>query len=144
MKSLETPELLAFDLLLRTGNELDQQLAQLLKPAGVTPAQYNVLRILHAAGSVGIPCGELSARLVRHDPDVTRMLDRLEARGLVERSRDTVDRRVVLARLTEAGRDVLRTLGRSVAALHARQFESLARDEFKELVALLGRLRSEE
>ena len=144
MRSLETPQLLAFDLLLRTGNELDQQLAQLLKPSGVTPAQYNVLRILHDAGTSGIPCGELSARLVRHDPDVTRMLDRLETRGLVERSRDTADRRVVLARLTEGGRDVLRTLARSVAALHARQFEPLSEAEFRQLVALVGRLRAAE
>ena len=143
MRSHETPELLAFDLLLRTGHGLDQQLAQLLRPAGVTPAQYNVLRILHSAGADGIPCGELSARLVRHDPDVTRMLDRLEARGLVERSRDTVDRRVVLARLTDEGREVLRTLGRSVAALHTRQFEALGRDDFRRLVALLERVRGE-
>ena len=141
MRHFETPQLLAFDLLLRTASELDQQLAEALKPAGVTPAQYNVLRLLRYAGSTGLPCGELSDRLVRHDPDVTRLLDRLEARGLAERSRDAEDRRVVLARITEGGLDVLGTLGKSIAALHARQFESLSEEEFRTLVALLERLR---
>jgi DNA-binding MarR family transcriptional regulator len=133
----ETPQLLAFDLLLRTASELDQQVAQALKPAEVTPAQYNVLRILRNAGSAGLACSDVSARLVRHDPDVTRLLDRLEARGFVQRSRDTEDRRVVMARITPDGRAVLDKLGASIAALHARQFEHLTRDEFRTLVSLL-------
>ena len=134
---LETPQLLAFDLLLRTASELDQQVAQALKPAEVTPAQYNVLRILRNAGSAGLACSDVSARLVRHDPDVTRLLDRLEARGFVQRSRDTEDRRVVLARITSEGRAVLDKLGAAIAALHARQFEHLSRDDFRSLVSLL-------
>ena len=134
---LETPELLAFDLLLRTASELDQQVAQTLRPAEVTPAQYNVLRILRNAGAVGLACSDVSERLVRHDPDVTRLLDRLEARGLVERARDTEDRRVVMARITSEGRAVLDKLGAGIAALHARQFEHLSRDEFRTLVSLL-------
>lgn len=142
MRQFETPELLAFDLLLRTAGELDQQLARALKPSGVTPAQYNVLRLLHHAGTAGLACGGLSEQLVRHDPDVTRLLDRLEARGLVERSRDTEDRRVVLARLTKAGRHLLETLGPSVAALHARQFQSLSREELRSFVRRLEQLRA--
>jgi len=135
--AVETEQLLAFDLLLRTASELDQQVTRALKPAEVTPAQYNVLRILRNAGSVGLACSDVSARLVRHDPDVTRLLDRLEARGFVKRSRDTEDRRVVMARITPDGRAVLDKLGPSIAALHARQFEHLSRDEFRSLVTLL-------
>jgi DNA-binding MarR family transcriptional regulator len=133
----ETPQLLAFDLLLRTASELDQQVAQALKPAEVTPAQYNVLRILRNAGAAGLACSDVSERLVRHDPDVTRLLDRLEARGFVERSRDAEDRRVVTARITPKGRAVLDKLGESIAALHARQFEHLSREEFRTLLSLL-------
>ena len=133
----ETPQLLAFDLLLRTASELDQQVAQALKPAEVTPAQYNVLRILRHAGTVGLACSDVSERLVRHDPDVTRLLDRLEARGFVQRSRDAEDRRVVTARITPRGRAVLDKLGEPIAALHARQFAHLSRDEFRTLLSLL-------
>jgi DNA-binding MarR family transcriptional regulator len=133
----ETPQLLAFDLLLRTASELDQQVAKALKPAEVTPAQYNVLRILRNAGTAGLACSDVSERLVRHDPDVTRLLDRLEARGFVERSRDAEDRRVVTARITPKGRAVLDKLGESIAALHARQFEHLSREEFRTLLSLL-------
>ena len=138
----ETPQLLAFDLLLRTASELDQQVGHALRPAEVTPAQYNVLRILRNAGASGLACSDLSERLVRHDPDVTRLLDRLEARGFVKRARDTEDRRVVTARITKEGVAVLDKLGKSIATLHARQFEPLSRDEFRTLVSLLRQIRS--
>lgn len=140
---LETPQLLAFDLLLRTASELDQQVGQLLRPAEVTPAQYNVLRILRNAGGAGLACSDVAERLVRHDPDVTRLLDRLESRGLVTRARDTADRRVVIARITDGGLAVLDRLGESIAALHAQQFRRLGRQEFRTLVALLEQLRGE-
>ena len=140
--SHETPELLAFDLLLRTASELDQQVATLLRPAAVTPAQYNVLRILRSCGKEGLPCGEISRRLVRHDPDVTRLLDRLEALGFVARSRDTQDRRVVVARLTRAGSTLLDSLGPSIDELHARQFAALSKAESRTLSDLLQRLRA--
>jgi DNA-binding MarR family transcriptional regulator len=140
----ETPQLLAFDLLLRTASELDQQVAQLLRPAEVTPAQYNVLRILRNAGRAGLACSDVAERLVRHDPDVTRLLDRLEARGLVVRSRDTVDRRVVIARITDEGLAVLEKHGAEIAALHAAQFRRLDADEFRTLVGLLEKLHGDD
>ena len=140
----ETPQLLAFDLLLRTALELDLQLGQALRPAEVTPAQYNVLRILRNAGAAALACSDVAERLVRPDPDVTRLLDRLEARGFVTRARDTVDRRVVLARITDEGRAVLERHGAAIAALHAAQFRRLDREEFRTLVALLERLRGED
>ena len=137
----ETPQLLAFDLLLRTALELDLQLGQALRPAEVTPAQYNVLRILRDAGREGAACSAVAERLVRPDPDVTRLLDRLEARGYVTRARDTADRRVVLARITDAGRAVIERHEPAIAALHAAQFQPLDRAGFQTLVALLERLR---
>ena len=137
----ETPPLLAFDLLLRTALELDLQLGQALRAAEVTPAQYNVLRILRNAGGAGVAGIDIAERLVRPDPDVTRLLDRLEARGFVTRARDTADRRVVLARITEAGHAVLEKHGAAIAALHAAQFGRLDREQFRTLVALLEQLR---
>jgi DNA-binding MarR family transcriptional regulator len=137
----ETPQLLAFDLLLRTALELDLQLAQALRAAEVTPAQYNVLRILRNAGGAGVAGIDIAERLVRPDPDVTRLLDRLEARGFVTRTRDTVDRRFVLARITDTGRAVLEKHGAAIAAFHAEQFSRLDREEFRTFVALLETLR---
>ena len=140
-RPFETPELLAFDLLLRTASELDQQVGQLLRPVGVTPAQFNVLRILRAAGSSGLACSDISEQLVRHDPDVTRLLDRLEEKGWVVRSRDVNDRRVVTARITREGLSVLDKLGESIEALHASQFDPLTQPELRQLVALLDTIQ---
>ena len=140
----ETPQLLAFDLLLRTALELDLQLGQALRPAEVTPSQYNVLRILRDAGAAGAACSDIAERLVRPDPDVTRLLDRLEARGFVTRARDTVDRRVVLARITDEGLAVLAKHGAAIAALHAAQFRRLNADELRTLAELLEKLRGGE
>ena len=143
-RRFETPQLLAFDLLLRTALELDLQLGQALRPAEVTPAQYNVLRILRDAGSDGAACSDIGERLVRPDPDVTRLLDRLEARGFVTRARDLEDRRVVRARITDGGLAVLGKHGAEIAALHAEQFGGLGADEFRTLVGLLEKLHDRE
>ena len=132
----------AFLLIERTANDLRTQVADSLKPAGLSTAQYDVLRILRDAGGVGLACSDVSERLVEHDPDVTRLLDRIEASGWVERSRDTRDRRVVRVRITAGGLELLATLDAQVASLHARQFAQLARDEVEALVSLLERLRS--
>jgi DNA-binding MarR family transcriptional regulator len=139
--ALETPEHEAFALLQRTASDFDQQVAQLLKPAGMTLGTFNVLRILRRAGSAGLACSELSERLVHHDPDVTRLLDRLEARGLVTRERDEDDRRVVLAHITAEGLRAVEKLDEPIAALHGRQFSPLGREQRRVLVSLLQQLR---
>ena len=92
----------------RTASLLLQALGRELKGHDLTPAQYNALRILRgaepdAAASGGLTCSEIGERLVSPGPDVTRLLDRLEQRGLVLRQRDAGDRRVVRARITAAG-----------------------------------------
>ena len=104
----------------RTANLLLQGLTRLLREkapgrTGVTPSQYNVLRILRGSHPQALTCGEIGERLVTPGPDVTRLLDRLEDRGWVERERDTGDRRVVRSRITEAGLEVLGDLDAPVS-----------------------------
>ena len=93
--------------LMRTADVVRRRLGEAIEPHGITHQQYNVLRILRGAGPDGHACSEIGARLVTRDPDVTRLLDRLEKRGLVVRSREHADRRVVTTRVTEAGLAVL-------------------------------------
>jgi len=112
--------------LLRTAGDLERGAVELLKAFDMSPAQYNVLRILRGAGPDGATCGNVSGRLLRHDPDVTRLLDRLEKRGLVSRSRDALDRRVVRTRITEAGLKLLAELAEPVEELHRRQLGHLS------------------
>ena len=99
--------------LVRTADQLAVPMTEVLREANLSLSQYNVLRILRGAGE-GLPCGEISERMVRRDPDLTRLLDRLEARGLVERNRGTSDRRVVLAEITGEGIELLRALDEPV------------------------------
>src|ERR1700689_3564024 len=81
--------------LLRTADALQSQVEGRLKEFGLTGTQYNALRILRGAGTDGLPCREIGERMITHDPDVTRLLNRLEDRGLVERTRARDDPRVV-------------------------------------------------
>lgn len=135
----ETPERQIYLLLQHLSGELVHELAMLLKPAGVTPEQYHVLRILHDAGPAGTPLSTIAEQSPAGDPDVTRMLDRLEERGFATRARDATDRRVVMARITTDGRQLLRKLDGSVAALHARQLGPLGERGLTELRRLLQR-----
>jgi DNA-binding MarR family transcriptional regulator len=91
----------------RTSQATVRWIAQVLKPYGLTESQFNVLRILRGCGPEGISNSGIAERMVKHDPDLTRLLDRLEAGGLVEKSRDVRDRRVVNARITKAGVSVV-------------------------------------
>jgi DNA-binding MarR family transcriptional regulator len=128
----------------RTAAMLDHTFAELARPYGVTPTQYNVLRILQGAGAGGLCRNEVRDRLVARVPDASRLLDRLEEMGLVERERDTSDRRLVNTRITAAGRDVLKRLDRPVAELHERQFGHLSRAELHALIDMLARVRAHE
>ena len=87
----------------RTAERLQERAAEILKPHGLSPTQYNALRILRGAGPPGLACREIGERMIHHDPDITRLLDRLQRRGLVARSRSREDRRVMKTRITEAG-----------------------------------------
>ena len=113
---------------------------ELFKSSELTLAQYNVLRILRGAGSEGLSCREISERMINRDSDITRMLDRLEARGLITRERQTDDRRVVLAYISKAGFGLLSDLDRPVADLHKRQLKPLSKKELESLGALLKKV----
>jgi len=90
-------------LLLRAADFATQQGEQLFKSHGLTGTQYNVLRILRGAGPQGLPCRIVGDRMISHDPDMTRLLDRMEKRGMILRERQKDDRRVVKARITASG-----------------------------------------
>lgn len=128
---------------LRTSSALVGELATLLRPYELTQPQYNVLRILRGAGADGLPCGEIGERMVSREPDVTRLLNRMEDSGLVLRRRGPADRRVVTAWLTAAGKRLVDALDEPVEAMHARQLGHLSREELHALSELLERARAE-
>jgi DNA-binding MarR family transcriptional regulator len=125
----------------RTWAVLDHALGDALKPHGITPTQYNVLRILRGAGAEGLCRGEVMERMITKVPDVTRLLDRLEAAGLIGRRRDTADRRYVTTTITPDGLRLLSHLDQPVLELHRRHFSRLDEGELRNLLALLGRVR---
>jgi len=127
--------------LLRTADTALRAMAAVLKPHNLSAEQYNVLRILRGAGDLGLPCGEIAARMLTRDPDMTRLLDRMEARGLIGRARDAKDRRVVTTRIRPEG---LRLLDRLDGPLHEqnrRLMGRLGKKRLRLLVALLEAVR---
>jgi DNA-binding MarR family transcriptional regulator len=130
----------------RTVSLLLQALGRELKGHDLTPAQYNALRILRgaepdAAASGGLTCSEIGERLVSPGPDVTRLLDRLEQRGLVARQRDAGDRRVVRARITAAGLALLAELDAPVGDTLTHLLGGLGEERLRSFVKLLGAAR---
>lgn len=127
--------------LTRTTDFLTQNVEGLLKASGLSATQYNVLRILRGAGPQGLTCGETSKRMLTHDPDMTRLFDRLEARGLIRRERDSRDRRVVTARIINRGLKLLTRLDRPVRNAHRRRFAHLSERDLKALLRALEAIR---
>ncbi len=134
-------ENLLFVALLKTADFLGLQAEQLLKSHGLTATQYNVLRILRGAEPAGLACRSIGDRMISHDPDMTRLLDRMEKRGLITRSRHAEDRRVVKSRITSAGLDLLKSLDQPVRELHKRQFRHIPAARLKMLARLLEEVR---
>src|SRR4051794_39818388 len=142
--------------IMKTADVLMTELTELFKPHGISPTQYNVLRILRGAGAGccagghhdpnadGVPCREIAGRMITHDPDMTRLLDRLEDRKLIVRERDKKDRRMIITRITDVGLELLRTLDGPVLELHGRQLGHLGEAKLAELLDLLGRVRDRE
>src|ERR1700722_3016740 len=120
------------------------QAEQVIKTAGLTAAQYNVLRILRGAGPAGLACREIGERIIPADPDITRLLDRMEKRNLITRKRQSDDRRVVKSFVTPQGLELLKILDRPVNALHKRQFQDIAPAKLKVLAAMLDEIRSQQ
>ena len=138
--TVETPEREVYLLLQHVAGALMQELATVLKPAGVTPEQYHVLQILRDAGKDGVPCSVVAERSPSGDPDVTRLLDRLENHGWASRTRDVHDRRVVVARITAAGSRLVDRLASAVEDLHRHQLGKLGGREVPQLRTLLEQL----
>jgi DNA-binding MarR family transcriptional regulator len=136
------PEEGAFLDLLRTTDMLSRGLIQVLKAEGLSATQYNVLRILRGAPE-GLPCGEIASRMITRDPDVTRLLDRLEKRGLISRCRETKDRRTVVASITPDGLKLLTQLDEPVQKTHRKQLGHLGRERLRTLTELLRLARSQ-
>lgn len=110
---------------------------ELFKGEGLSVTQFNVLRILRGAGDQPLTCGEIAQRLLNKDPDVTRLLDRLDKQGLVERVRNEQDRRVVLTRLSPQGQTLVDRFDAPLAALHRQQFKHLSPERLSLLLTLL-------
>jgi DNA-binding MarR family transcriptional regulator len=136
------PEEMAFLDLVRTAELLSRPVAQLFKGKDLTPSQYNVLRILRGSPE-GLTCGEIANRMITRDPDITRLLDRMEKRGLISRGREERDRRVVLTRIAAEGLDLLASLDQPVRDLHRRLLGHLGAERLVILRELLELCRSE-
>jgi DNA-binding MarR family transcriptional regulator len=136
-----SPEEAAFLDLMRTTDMLSRGLIGVLKTEDLSATQYNVLRILRGAPE-GFACGEIADRMITRDPDVTRLLDRLEKRGLISRCRETKDRRTVIAGITPEGLKLLSRLDEPVQAAHRKQLGHLGRERLRTLTELLALSRS--
>ena len=119
---------------------LSRQLSGLLKTEDLSANQYNVLRILRGSPD-GLPCGEIGNRMITRDPDITRLLDRLEKRDLISRCRETKDRRMVMARITPEGLKLLARIDEPVRETHRSQLGHLGRERLRALTELLEAAR---
>ena len=140
-KPFRTLEQQAMVSMARTAALLDRASAEVLKPHGLTPTQYNVLRILRGAEPDGLGRNEVRERLIYPVADATRLLDRLVEMGLVVRTRGGEDRRVVVARITRAGLERIAPLDAVMERLHRRQVGHLGERKLRALIGLLAEAR---
>ena len=127
-----------------TGSWLLGELSATMAPYGVTPAQYNVLRILRGSHPRKLTCSDIGARLLDRTPDVTRLLNRLEKGGLIHRARAEHDRRVVEVGLTGQGMALTNQMQHTVEAEVQRLTRHLDTPEHAQLCDLLERLRADQ
>jgi len=124
----------------RTADLLARSAEKVLRDQDISPNQYNVLRILRGAPE-GLPCNEIARRMISRDPDITRLLDRLEKRTLISRCRETKDRRTVLTRIMPEGLKLLHDLDEPVTEIHKTQLGHLGREGLRSLLDLLEKAR---
>jgi DNA-binding MarR family transcriptional regulator len=127
--------------LLRTTDALQTQVEAQLKEFCLTGTQYNALRILRGAGPEGLPCREIGERMITRDPDITRLLDRLEDRGFVQRTRARHDRRVIYGRITAAGLKLLRAMDMPLEKFGREMLRHVGQEKLKQLIELLELVR---
>ncbi|MBA2379221.1 MAG: MarR family transcriptional regulator [Blastocatellia bacterium] len=139
-KPLSTTEEAVYLWILVTAEQLKAETVDLFKQRDLTAPQYNVLRILRGAGDAGLCGREIGDRMITRDSDITRMLDRLESRGLIRRERQTDDRRIVLAFISKAGLATLAELDKPIVAWHKNRLAHLSENEMKTLTRLLRKV----
>jgi DNA-binding MarR family transcriptional regulator len=127
--------------ILRTADALKRGVVLMLKPHGITSAQYNVLRILRGAGARGLHCNGIAERMITAEPDLTRLLTRMETLGLLVRQRENDDRRVVTVTVTQRGLRLLREVEQPLRGLQKQQFALLSEDKLATLIDGLERVR---
>lgn len=127
----------------RTADRLQWRLSEMLKAYGLSPTQYNALRILRGAGDEGRACSEIAERMINRDPDITRLVDRLERRGLVKRSREGKDRRVITTHITPAGLELLESLDRPIDELNRKLLGPMGDQKLRTLIQLLEAAREQ-
>ena len=140
-KSFASLQAEAFLNLVRTSAQMQHALHLRLKPYGITETQYNSLRILRGAGSSGLTCAEIADRLVSQDPDITRLVERLQRQGLVRRERGEKDRRVVLTKITASGLDRLKEMDPVVDSTVHALLSRLSSSELNTMIGLMERAR---
>ena len=126
----------------KTADVIERRYEQFLKRWEVSGTQYNVLRILRGAGTEGHRCGAIAERMVTHDPDITRLLDRMEKAGWIERARDTKDRRVVITRISRKGLDLLKQIDKPLEEFTRSISQHVGEKQLRELADLLNELRN--
>jgi DNA-binding MarR family transcriptional regulator len=134
----------AFLNLLRTADQLQRRLHITLKPHGLTVTQYNALRILRGAGDHPLSCSEIGERLISQEPDITRLLDRMERNGWIQRERDHRDRRLVLSRITAEGREQLKKLDGIVDHCVEQMLQHMKTADLQQMIARLEQARHPE
>lgn len=127
--------------LARTYEKLQETVTELLKQYQLTGTQYNMLRILRGAGPDGLTCSQATERMLTADPDVTRLLDRMETRRLIARERSQQDRRVVITRISAEGLALAAEIDRPLADLLRTLMGRVSKDRLKELIDILETLR---
>ena len=125
----------------RTAEVLQRVVVDFLKEFDLSPVQYNVLRILRGAGATGATCSQIGERLLTRDPDITRLLDRMETRGLIGRVRSSEDRRAIITRITAAGMALVDRIDEPLRILHQKKLGTFGRDALLGLITELERLR---
>lgn len=138
-KSVEEEAVLS---IARTAAVIEHAGGEALRPFDLTTTQYNVLRILRGAGADGLCRNEVGERLVTRVPDVTRLLDRMEAAGLIIRERGSRDRRFVATRITEKGLKLVEKIDRELPAIHGRQLGHVSHKRLRELIDILEEVRN--
>lgn len=126
--------------ILRTAELIHHECSAILKPFDLTTPQFNILRILRGAPD-GLSCGQIAERMVNRDPDVTRLLDRMEARGLIVRERSDEDRRVITSFISQAGLEVLQLADPAISRMHERQFHDMSERQLIQMIKLVEQIR---